>query len=179
MRENADSKDKLFSSLSKLENTSAYVEVNDASVLDAKNENKMFILFCVSSLAVGLACTLYMLMANVQVESFLFDVLLSLILLSIPSIVMCGALKAMINNESVEKHIVTMIIVTALFFTGCAIHQFFQSASITVIAIFVATVVMLVIRYRSKWLLALFAFFLFCIIMLFAVNFIRYVYWWG
>lgn len=179
MGENADSKDKLFSSLSKLENASANVEVNDAYVLDAKNENKMFILFCVSSLAVGLACTLYMLMAKVQVESFLFDVLLSLILLSIPSIIMCGALKAMVNNESVERHIVTMIIVTALFFAGCAIHQFFQSVSIAVIAVFAATVVMLVIRYKTKWLLAIFAFFLFCIVMLFAINFIRYAHFWG
>ncbi len=117
--------------------------------------------------------------------------------LFLPAIAMCGMLKTMISGESVRKHITTTVALMSIILTIVVIQvatinaDIFRNFSvggivsrdqvwITLVEVglsMLAGVVLLVLKYRKKWHLALVSFLVFWIATVLIVNITMFFKW--
>lgn len=195
MGEDINSKSKLFSSLSKLQDNS--VEISETPVESTDSENRMFGLFCVVASLAGVASLVLLKVFKDDLNVLAFSVLFMVMVLFLPAIAMCGMLKTMISGESVRKHITTTVVLMSIILTIVVIQvatvnaDIFRNFSvggivsrdqvwITLVEVglsMLAGVVLLVLKYRKKWHLALVSFLVFWIAIVLIVNIAMFFKW--
>ena len=196
-----NSNDKLFSSLSKLSNTSN-IETDDGPVQGQGNENKTFAIFCAIVTILGLISFVLVLMLRGHVHPLIFQTLFVVMCLFVPSIAMSGFLKSVhfrcIGKEthtfcnghycsfcgssrrpaSVDQswHYSNPITRKGLVFEGYE-QLYLLTFVIALAVILLASLVLLVAQYKRKWLLALASFAVFLFVLYLEINVIAFFRW--